>query len=56
MLYSNVNENGVVVNSFTELPQLLADTVYFRLFLEEKHGTTDDLLRSFSLENIMTSV
>lgn len=52
MLYSNVNENGVVVNSFTELPQLLADTVYFRLFLEEKHGTTDDLLRSFSLENI----
>jgi len=50
MLYSNVNENGVVVNSFTELPQLLADTVYFRLFLEEKHGTTDDLLRSFSFK------
>ncbi|MDR2969810.1 MAG: tubulin-like doman-containing protein [Tannerellaceae bacterium] len=52
MLYSNVNENGVVVNSFTELPQLLADTVYFRLFLEEKNGTTDGFLRSFSLENI----
>ena len=52
MLYSNVNENGVVVDSFKELPQLLADTVYFRLFLQEKSGVTDDLLRSFSLENI----
>jgi hypothetical protein len=52
MLYSNVNENGVTVDSFTELPQLLADTVYFRLFLEEKHGATDNFLRSYSLENI----
>lgn len=52
MLYSNVNENGVTVNSFSELPQLLADTIYFRLFLQEKNGTTDDFLRSFSLENI----
>jgi len=52
MLYSNVNENGVPVRSFTELPQLLADTVYFRLFLEEKSGITDNFLRSYSLENI----
>lgn len=52
MLYSNVNENGVTVDSFSELPKLLADTVYFRLFLEEKHGTTDNFLRSYSLENI----
>lgn len=52
MLYSNENENGIVANSFNELPQLLADTVYFRLFLEENNGTTDDFLRSYSLENI----
>ena len=52
MLYSNVNENGIIVDSFTELPQLLADTVFFRLFLEEKHGTSDNFLRSYSLENI----
>ena len=52
MLYSNVNENGVTVDSFTELPQLLADTVYFRLFLENKHGATDSFLRSYTLENI----
>jgi len=52
MLYSNVNENGVTVDPFTELPQLLADTVFFRLFLEEKHGISDNFLRSYSLENI----
>lgn len=52
MLYSNVNENGVSVDSFTELPELLADTVYFRMFLQEVTGKTDDFLRSYSLENI----
>jgi len=52
MLYSNVNENDVLVDSFNELPDLLGDTVFFRLFLEEKAGTTDDFLRSYSLENI----
>lgn len=51
VLYSNVNENGMVVDSFKELPQLLADTIYFRLFLEEVHGTTDDFIRSLSSEN-----
>lgn len=52
MLYSNVNENGVVVDSSKELPELMADMLYFRLFLEEKAGDTDDYLRAFSLENI----
>ncbi|MDR1403488.1 MAG: tubulin-like doman-containing protein [Tannerellaceae bacterium] len=52
MLYSNVNENDVSVGSFAELPRLLADTVYFRLFLKEKNGVTDEFLRSYSLENI----
>ena len=51
MLYSNVNENGVVVESFSELPQLLADTVYFRLFLKEKSGVNDNFLRAWSAEN-----
>ena len=51
MLYSNVNENGVVVDSFTELPKLLADTVYFRLFLKEKAGVNDNFLRAWSAEN-----
>lgn len=51
MLYSNVNENGVVVNSFTELPQLLADSVYFTIFMKEKSGVNDQLLRAWSCEN-----
>ena len=51
MLYSNVNENGIVVNSFTELPELLADAVYFRLFLKPKSGVNDDFLRAWSAEN-----
>jgi hypothetical protein len=52
MLYSNVNENGITVDSFSELPELLADTVFFRMFLQEVTGSTDDFLRSYSLENI----
>ena len=51
MVYSNVNENGLVVNSFTELPELIADAIYFRVFLKEKAGITDDFMRSWSCEN-----
>ena len=52
MVYSNVNENGAVVNSFSELPRLLADTVYFSVFMQNKSGVTDDFLRGLSCENI----
>lgn len=52
MVYSNVNENGAVVNSFSELPKLLADTVYFSVFMQNKSGVTDDFLRGLSCENI----
>ena len=52
MVYSNVNENGAVVNSFTELPKLLADTVYFSVFMRLKNGVTDDFQRGLSCENI----
>lgn len=52
MVYSNVNENGATVNSFTELPKLLADTVYFSVFMRLKNGVTDDFQRGLSCENI----
>lgn len=51
MVYSNVNENGSVVNSFTELPKLLADTVYFTIFLPTNGSATDNFIRGFSNEN-----
>lgn len=52
MLYSNVNENGMVIDPHKELPVLLSDLVYFRVFLEKIEGKTDNFLRSYSFENI----
>lgn len=51
MLYSNVNDNGVVVDSVTELPQLVADSVYYRLFLPNT-PETQDFFRAWSCENL----
>ncbi|MBR1792329.1 MAG: hypothetical protein IJ764_01630 [Bacteroidales bacterium] len=51
MVYSNVNENGTVVKSFSELPKLLADTVYFSIFMQIKAGVNDDFIRGLSCEN-----
>ena len=52
-LYSNVNENGLTVNSLTELPKIVSDYVYARVFLI---NTTDevnnDMLRAYSFENM----
>lgn len=51
ILYSNVNENGVIVDSFSELPQILADFTYSRIFLEQ-NDNTEQFLRAYSFENI----
>lgn len=51
MVYSNVNENGAVVDSFTELPKLLSDMVYFTIFTGTINGVTDNYKRGFSNEN-----
>lgn len=51
MVYSNVNENGLVVDSFTELPELIADAIYFRVFLKEKGQITENFMRAWSCEN-----
>lgn len=32
-VYSNVNENGLTVNSFTELPKIVSDYIYARIFI-----------------------
>lgn len=52
MLYSNVNENGMVIDSLKELPVLLSDLVYLWVFLKKNSGKTDNFLRSYSFENI----
>lgn len=51
VLYSNVNENGYTVESHHELPQILADFTYSRIFLEN-NDNTNEFLRSYSYENI----
>lgn len=51
VLYSNVNENGITVNSSTQLPQILADLVYFRMFLEHNEATIE-LIRSLRFEGV----
>ena len=52
IVYSNTNENGAVVHSFDELPQLVSNFVYYRIFLEYNDKTTGDFIRSYSFENI----
>ena len=51
ILYSNVNEHGYTVESHHELPQILADFTYSRIFLEQ-YDNTEEFLRSYSYENI----
>ena len=52
-LYSNVNENGLTINSLQELPKIVSDYVYARIFLinntDEVNG---DMLRAYSFENM----
>ncbi len=52
-LYSNVNENGLTVNSLEELPKIVSDYVYARVFLinslDEVNG---DIIRAYSFENM----
>ena len=51
ILYSNANEHGYLVESHHELPQILADFTYSRIFLEV-NDNTQEFLRSYSFENI----
>ncbi len=51
VLYSNVNENGVSVHSFEELPRLVADYAYFRVFMDRRKEV-EDFIRAYSFENM----
>lgn len=49
-VYSNTNRNGAVVDSFTELPKLLADVICFRIF-NQRSVALERLNRFFKSEN-----
>ena len=51
MVYSDVNENGYSVDPHKELPLVVADFAYSRVFMES-NDNTEEYERSFSFENI----
>ena len=52
-LYSNVNENGLTINSLTELPKIVSDYVYARVFLiNSTDSVNHDIIRAYTFENM----
>lgn len=56
LVYSNVNENGTTLVSedgrpSDELPKLLADFVYFAMFLKVKGSSTEPFIHGLACEN-----
>lgn len=51
IVYSNTNENGLIVEPLTQLPILVSDFLYSRIFLPA-NGNTEEFIRSYSFENI----
>lgn len=52
-VYSNVNSNGRIVDSFTELPKIVSDYIYSRVFLlKQEAGECQDIIRAFNFENM----
>ena len=52
-LYSNINENGVTIDSLTELPKIVSDYVFARVFLiKEDDKVNEDFIRAYNFENM----
>lgn len=52
-IYSNVNENGLRIDSLTELPKTVSDFVYARIFfVNEEDRVNEDIVRAFKYENM----
>ena len=52
-LYSNVNENGVTINSLSELPKIVSDYVFARVFfIKEDDKANEDFIRAYNFENM----
>lgn len=52
-VYSNVNENGVTINSLTELPKIVSDYLFARIFfVNEEDQVNGDMIRAYNFENM----
>lgn len=52
-IYSNVNENGLTIDSLKELPKIVSDFVYSRIFLiNSDDDINNDIIRAYTYENM----
>lgn len=52
-VYSNVNENGLTINSLQELPKIVSDYVFARIFdINAEDNVNDDIIRAYNFENM----
>lgn len=52
-VYSNVNENGLTINSISELPKIVSDYVFARIFyISEEDQINNDIIRAYNFENM----
>ena len=52
-VYSNVNENGLSVNSLSELPKVVSDYIFARIFfINEEDSVNGDIIRAYNFENM----
>ncbi|MBO4850605.1 MAG: DUF4339 domain-containing protein [Prevotella sp.] len=52
-VYSNVNENGEAVNSLEDLPRIVSDYIFARIFqVNENDQVNSDIIRAYNFENM----
>lgn len=52
-LYSNVNDNGLRLNSLEELPKVVSDYIFARVFLiNSQNKACEDIIRGYNFENM----
>ena len=52
-IYSNVNENGMSINSLVELPKIVSDYIFARIFfINEEDQVNSDIIRAYNFENM----
>lgn len=52
-VYSNVNENGLTINSLEELPKVVSDCMFARIFfVKEDDQVNSDIIRAYNFENM----
>lgn len=52
-IYSNVNENGLTINSLEELPKIVSDFIFARIFfVNEEDQINSDIVRAYHFENM----